>query len=141
MLKQVQIFAENKAGRVQAIMETLKKAEINVRAMSIAESAEHGFVRLIASDAEKAVEILKQSGFKAKLVDVIGFTVPDKFGALCDVLSVLGKNGINIEYSYSLMGCKHGNANILIRVKDCEKASAILSQVGIKLFTQEDLTS
>jgi hypothetical protein len=140
MLQQVQIFAENKPGRVFAIMETLKNSQINVRAMSITENADHGFVRIIAKDAEKAVEILKQGGFKAKKVDVVGFSVPDKFGALCDVLQLLGENGVNIEYAYSLMGCKHGNANILIRVKDTEKAEAILINAGIKLFTNQDLS-
>jgi hypothetical protein len=139
MLKQVQVFAENIPGRVFKIMETLKNSEINVRAMSITEQADHGFVRLIAKDFEKAVEILKGSGFNAKTVDVIGFTVPDKFGALCGVLQMLSEKGVNIEYAYSLMGCKHGNANILIRVKDPAEAEEILTDNGIKLFSNEDL--
>ena len=139
MLKQVSIFVENKAGRVHAVMNTLKAAEINVRAMTIAETAEFGIIRLIVSEPEKAKSVLKENGFTAKLTDVIGFTIPDRFGALCDVLQILGEKGINIEYSYSLMGCSHGNANILIRVNEPQKAAMILSGVGIKLFTAEDL--
>ena len=141
MLKQVSIFAENKAGRVHAIMETLAKSEINVRAMAIAETAEFGIVRLIVNEPEKAKSVLRENGFTAKITDVVGVTVPDKFGALCEVVRILGENNVNIEYSYSLMGCRHGNANILIRVKDSEKAAAILSQAGVKLFTQDDLSS
>jgi hypothetical protein len=139
MLKQVQVFVDNEPGKVFAIMQTLKNAQINVRAMSITESKDCGFVRLITDAPEKAQTALKADFNTVKIIDVIGFTVPDKFGALCDVLQILSDNAINVEYSYSLMGCKHGNANILICVKDVERAVAVLKQAEIKLFTQEDL--
>jgi hypothetical protein len=139
MLKQVSVFAENKSGRVHAIMETLKSAQINARAMMIAETAEFGIVRLIVNDPEKAKTALKSNNFKVRITDVIGFTVPDKFGAFCDVLKILGDNDINIEYSYSLMGCSHGNANILIYVKDSQKAADILKKENVSLFTQDDI--
>jgi hypothetical protein len=139
MLKQVSIFAENKAGRVYAIMESLKAAEINVRAMTIAETAEFGIVRLIVADYERAVAVLRESSFTVKVTDVIGFTVPNEFGALSNVLGLLAENAVSIEYMYSLMSCSHGNANILIRVGDGEKAEAILSGAGIKMFANTDL--
>jgi len=139
MLKQVSIFAENKAGRVHAIMETLKNAQINVRAMTIAETAEFGIVRLIVNEPEKAKSALKDSGFTAKITDVIGVTVSDEFGALNNVLQILGDKGVSIEYMYSLMRCPHGNANILIRVSDLDKATEILTEAGVKMFSQGDL--
>jgi hypothetical protein len=141
MLKQVSIFAENKAGRVHAIMKSLKEAQINVRAMTIAETSEFGIVRLIVDNPESAKLTLKNAGFTAKITDVIGVTVSDEFGALNNVLKILGEKDISIEYMYSLMRCPHGNANILIRVSDCEKATAILTEAGVKMFTQDDLTS
>jgi hypothetical protein len=140
MLKQVQIFVENRPGKVHAIMETLKSAEVNARAISITESADCGFVRLIVNLPEKAESALKSAGFMPQMIDVIGVTIPDKFGAFCDVVRILGESDINIEYSYSLMGCKHGNANILIRVKDPQKTAAVLTSAGVKLFGQADLS-
>ena len=138
MLKQISIVAENKAGVVHAIMDTLAKAQINVRALTIAENADYGVVRLIVNEPEKARNALSE--FDARIAQVIGVTIPDKFGAFCDVVKILSENDINIEYSYSLMGCKHGNANILIRVKDTAKTADVLTQAGIKLFSQEDIT-
>jgi hypothetical protein len=162
MLKQVSVFAENKPGRVSAILEVLKKAEINVRAMTIAETIEFGIVRLIVSEPEKAKSLLQVSGFTVNTTDVIGITIPDRFGAFYDAVRILGENNINIEYSYSLMGCSHGKAeqeispkgglcpsdgrvlttdkaNILIRVKDTIAAERVLRDSEVKMFTQGDI--
>ena len=139
MLKQVSIFLENKAGRVYSIMETLAEAQINVRAMTIAETAEFGIVRIIVCDPERAKSVLRENNFTVKTTEVVGVTIPDKFGALCDVLRLFSQNNINIEYSYSLMGCTHGNANILIRVNEPEKAELILSNAGVKLITPDEI--
>jgi len=141
MLKQVSIFAQNKSGSTFAIMDTLATANINVRAMTIADTAEFGIIRLIVSDAAKALEVLRQNGFTANTTDIIGFTVEDESGKLCDVLRLLGEEGISFEYSYSLMGKKQGEADIAMRVKDkdLDKAMAILSKAGVKLLTQEDV--
>jgi len=141
MLKQVSIFAQNKAGSTYAIMETLANANINVRAMTIADTAEFGIIRLIVSDAVKALEALRNNNFTANVTDVIGFTVPDESGKLCDVLRLLGEQSVSFEYSYSLMGKKQGEADIAMRVKDkdLDKAMAILAESGVKLLTQEDV--
>jgi hypothetical protein len=139
MLKQISVFVGNKPGTVYAIMETLKNAEINVRAMCIVEEDDRGIARLIVKEPEKTEAVLKKEGFITKLHDVIGVSVPDKFGALCDILRLLSEKEINIGYAYSLMGCKHGNANILIYIKEVKKAEEILTKAGVKLFTNKDL--
>ena len=139
MLKQVSVFVENKAGRVHAIMEVFAAAKIDVRAMTIADTAEFGIVRLIVNDAEKAKAALRENNFTAKITDVIGFTIPDEFGALCNVVRTLGEQGVNIEYSYSLMGKNSGEADIVIRVKDSERAQTILAQAGVKLISPPDI--
>jgi hypothetical protein len=139
MLKQVSIFVENKAGRVYAIMETLTAAKIKVRAMTIAETAEFGIIRFIVSDAQKALDILRLNYFTAKITDVIGFTIPDRFGALCDILRAFDSQGINIEYSYSFMGNTQGGLNIIMRVSDSDKALSILNEAGVKLISANDM--
>ncbi|MCL2036131.1 MAG: hypothetical protein FWG83_01935 [Oscillospiraceae bacterium] len=132
MLNQVSVFVENKPGRVHSVMETLAQGEINVRAMTIAETSEFGIIRLVVNAPEKAKILLREGGFTVKITELLGIAIPDKFGALRDVVKLLGENGINIEYSYSLMSSEPGEANIAIRVKDREKASVILSGAGVK---------
>ncbi|MDR0222384.1 MAG: hypothetical protein LBI38_02460 [Oscillospiraceae bacterium] len=138
MLKQISIFVENKAGRLCAVMETLAAAKIDVRAMTIADTSEFGIVRLIVNDAEKAAGALRENNFTAKITEVIAFTIPDHFGALYDVIKLLGENGVNIEYSYSLMGKNQSEADIVVKVGDAEKAGKILSGAGVKLISPND---
>jgi hypothetical protein len=130
---------ENEKGILHAVMAMLADAQINVRAMAVAEAGDFGVVRLIVKDTDSAEAILKNNGFSAKSTDVIGVSIPDEFGALCKVINLLGENGINIEYSYSLMGCKHGNANILVCVRDIPKAESVLTNAGVRLFTNGEL--
>ncbi|MDR0197939.1 MAG: hypothetical protein LBI36_06970 [Oscillospiraceae bacterium] len=139
MLKQISIFVENKSGRLCAVMETLAEAKIDVRAMTIADTAEFGIVRLIVNDAEKAANALKENSFTVKVTEVIAFTIPDHFGALYDVIKLLGENGINIEYSYSLMGKNQKEADIVIKVADAKRAGEILAGAGVKLIEIEDV--
>jgi hypothetical protein len=138
MLKQISIFVENKPGRVCAIMEALAEARIDIRAMTIADTAEFGIVRLIVNDAEKAAAVLRAGDFTARISEVIGISIPDQFGALYDVVKLLGENDINIEYSYSLMGKSHAEADIVIKVKNAEKAMEILNGAGVKLIALGD---
>jgi hypothetical protein len=138
MLKQVSVFLENRVGRLKAIMESLSKAQINIRAMTISEDDDDGTIRFIVNNPEKAHEVLSKD-FTVQMTNVIGVTVPNKPGAFCDVVQILEKNNVNIKYLYPLIGCKHGNANILIRVNETEKVTDILTNAGVKLFTQEVL--
>ncbi|MCL2633140.1 MAG: hypothetical protein FWD34_01355 [Oscillospiraceae bacterium] len=139
MLQQISVFVENKSGRLYAVMETLSKATVDIRAMTIADTSDFGIVRLIVNDADKALQALNAENFTVKVTDVIGFTIPDKFGALCDVVRVLGEKDINIEYSYSLMGKEKGEADIVIRVNDTQKAEEILTGAGVKLISISDI--
>ncbi|MCL2018335.1 MAG: ACT domain-containing protein [Oscillospiraceae bacterium] len=142
MLQQISVFVENKAGRLCAIVEALNEVRINIRAMNIADTVDYGIVRLVVNDTEKAVATLKEKSFTAKVFDVIAFTIPDKFGALHEVIKVLCENNINIEYSYSLMGKNQSEAGIVIYIKDSEKtaeAGRVLKEAGVNLITPEDV--
>ncbi|MCL2697400.1 MAG: hypothetical protein FWE74_04895 [Oscillospiraceae bacterium] len=142
MLQQISVFVENKSGRLCAIVEVLNKARINIRAMNIADTADYGIVRLIVNDTGNALKALSAGNFTAKVFDVIAFTIPDKFGALYEVIKLLGDNGINIEYSYSLIGKNQSEAGIAVYIKDAQKAAEagkILKKAGVNLITPEDL--
>jgi len=139
MLQQISVFVENKTGRLSAVMETLSKAVIDVRALTIADTADFGIVRLIVGDTEKAVCALRNGGFTVKTTEVIGFKIPDHFGTLYEVVNALGNNGINIEYSYSIASKIMGEAEIVIRVKEKEKAVGVLEEAGIELIDISDI--
>ena len=100
MLKQIAVFLENREGRVSACCKVLKQAGVNLRSMSIADTKEFGILRLITDDNEKALSALKGAGFLSSLVELVGLEVPDKSGALADMLIALESGGVNIEYMY-----------------------------------------
>jgi hypothetical protein len=142
MLQQISVFVENKSGRLCAIVEALNEARINIRAMNIADTADYGIVRLIVNDTDNALKALSNKSFTAKVFDVIAFTIPDKFGALYEVIKLLGDNAINIEYSYSLIGKNQSEAGIVVYVKDAAKsaeAGELLKKAGVNLIAPGDL--
>jgi hypothetical protein len=123
-------------------VEALNEARINIRAMNIADTADYGIVRLIVNDTENAVKALKSASFTAEIFDVIAFTIPDRFGALYEVIKLLNDHSINIEYSYSLIGKNQSEAGIVVFVKDTVKsaeASEILKKAGVNLIAPRDL--
>ena len=139
MIKQISVFLENKVGRLEAMLNILAEAGINIRAMTISEDDDNGTIRLIVNNPEKAEEVLKANDYKVSVPFVIGVTVRDEPGAVCNAIKIMSDNKINIRYLYPLVGCPHGNANILVRVRDTEKSAEILKKAGVKLFTQADL--
>ena len=127
-IDQISVFVENKKGRLAGIMEVLNKAGIDIRAMTIADTADFGILRMIVDDTDKALEALKADGCTAAVTKVIAFTIPDVSGAL-----------YNVEYMYSVMGKVAGRADIVIRVEDVEKASKVLIDNGVTLIEKKDL--
>lgn len=134
MLKQVSVFAENKKGRLAAIMEIISGNKIDIRGLSIADTTDFGIVRMVVDDAENAVAILKKNDCIASIANVLAFTIDDKAGALNTVIKLLGENDISIEYCYSLMGNKEKTADIIIKTDEPEKAEKVLAGNEIKLL-------
>lgn len=120
-------------------METLSKAKIDVRALTIADTADFGIVRIIAPDPDKAVDALRRSDFTVKTTEVIAFEIPDHFGTLYEAVKTLGEGGVNIEYSYSLAGKNKDRVDIVISVKDNAKAVDALKKAGISLVSISDI--
>ena len=135
-IDQISVFVENKKGRLAGIMEVLNKAGIDIRAMTIADTADFGILRMIVDDTDKA---LKADGCTAAVTKVIAFTIPDVSGALYNVMGKINACGINVEYMYSVMGKVAGRADIVIRVEDVEKASKVLIDNGVTLIEKKDL--
>ena len=139
MLEQISVFIENKTGRLASVMEVLKNNEIDIRALTIADTTDFGIIRIVVKDASETLSILKAQGCTATVTKVIGFTIPDYSGALYDVINAFEEAEINVEYCYSLMCKRPGQADIVVRVDNNEKAIDVLSAKNITLLNAEDI--
>ena len=138
-IKQLTVFVENKQGALVSITDTLSKHNINLRALSIAETPDFGILRLIVNDEETAEKILAEEGYLIKITEVVGVKISDKPGKLSEALRVLDENKINIEYLYAFMARTEKHAYVVIRVEDNSAAENALATAGFKLVTQADV--
>lgn len=133
MVKQIAVFLENKAGKASACCKVLKDEGVNLLALSIADTQEFGILRMLTADNAKALSALKNAGYIASEVELVGVEVPDRAGALSELLIELGDNGVNVEYMYSYAGVD-GHAKIAFKTCAPEKAVAVLEKAGAKLL-------
>ena len=138
-IKQLTVFVENKQGTMVSITETLAKNNVNLRALSIAETESFGILRLIVNDEKIAEEKLSEQGYLIKTTDVVGVKIGDEPGKLAAALSVLDKEGINLEYLYAFMARTEKHAYVVLRVADNKKAEAALEKAGFHLITEADI--
>ena len=140
-LKQISVFVENKPGKLQLLTEALAKNNINMRALSLAETSDFGIARIIVDDAESASGVLSKEGFVYAVAKVLGVAIPDEPGGLNRVLSLLSKEKINVEYMYAFLGGKDAeHAYMIFRVQDAEGAVEALMAKGVNCVTQENLS-
>ena len=138
-IKQLTVFLPNRKGTIVAVTDILAKNNINMRALSIAETEEFGILRLIVNDEKAAENVLKENGDLIKVVDVVGVKIGDEPGKLTVVLDVLDKADINVEYLYAFMARTEKHAYVVLRVEDNESAESALSNAGIKLISEADI--
>ncbi|MBE6608103.1 MAG: ACT domain-containing protein [Ruminococcaceae bacterium] len=138
-IKQLTVFVENKQGTVVSITDTLSRHNINLRALSIAETQDFGILRLIVDDEKSAEKILADEGYLIKITDVIGVKISDKPGKLSEALKVFDENKINIEYLYAFMARTEKHAYVVVRVEDNDTAENALANAGFKLVTEADV--
>jgi hypothetical protein len=136
-IKQLSIFIENKVGRLQAIMDTLSENEINIRALSIAETTEFGILRIITPDVDKAKKVLREVDVISKITDVIAVYIDDKAGGLAKMLRCITNAGINVEYMYAFLGRTEGKALMVLKADDEAKAEKALLESGIELASPD----
>ncbi len=139
-IKQISVFVENKPGAMSAMTGVLAENEIDMRALSLAETGDFGIVRIIVKDLYKATTVLKDAGYIHSLTDVLGVKIPDVPGGLNKVLNILEGKSVNIDYMYAFMGngvTKH--AYMIFRVEDVATAQNALVEQGIHMITKEDI--
>ena len=139
MVYQISVFLENRAGQLAEISGILAKNDIDLRAISIAETADYGVLRMIVDDAQKATGILMEHGYLMSMTPVLVVSVPDVPGGIAPVLAAMAEGNIDIEYMYSLFTHIAGKAYIVFRVAEAEKFINLLSTHGITPATSEEL--
>ncbi len=139
MAKQISIFLENKAGRLAHVTRVLGDAQINIRAMSIADTSDFGILRLIVNEPQKAYQVLKEKAFTVSETEVIAVQIPDTPGSLATVLEQMTAEGLNIEYLYAFLGSNEGDAIVIFRVEDIPKAKEVFTRKGICFIEEERL--
>ncbi|MBR0041580.1 MAG: amino acid-binding protein [Bacteroides sp.] len=130
-IKQLSVFLENKTGRINEVTKILGKHSINMHAFSMAETTDFGILRLIVSEVDKAVEILREENFAVMLTDVVCISCPNVAGSLSAILEKLASKEIFIEYMYAF--AEGNKANVVIRPNDIDKCVQVLSECECEL--------
>jgi len=137
--EQISVFIENKSGRLAEVTRILGDAEINIRALSLADTSDFGILRLIVNDREKAKTVLKENGFTVSKTEVVAVEVPDRPGGLYQILRKLDSETINVEYMYAFVERCGENAVIIFRFDETDKAIKTLLNSGFNVLAGEQL--
>jgi hypothetical protein len=132
-IRQISVFVENTAGRLAEITGILAGVGINLRALTIADTADFGILRLVADDPDKALAALQEHKFTARSTDVIGIEIDDKPGALSKILKIFSETGVNIEYLYASLGQSNQMAVVIFKVQNMAHGLAIAAEHGLKI--------
>ena len=138
-IKQLTVFIQNKKGTVVSVTDILSKNNINLRALSIAETQDFGILRLIVNDEKAAEAVLTENGYLIKVIDVVGVKIGDEPGKLTAALDVLDKADINVEYLYAFMARTEKHAYVVLRVEDNAVAEKVLTDAGFKMISEADI--
>ena len=139
-MKQISVFVENKPGALYALTAVLAQGQIDMRALSLAETKDFGIVRLIVNDLYKTTTLLKDAGYVHSLTPVVGVAIPDVPGGLNRVLQVLTDAKVNVEYMYAFLGGKDvDHAYMIFRVADDKAAETAMASRGIQVLDQEQV--
>ena len=132
-INQISVFLENTTGRLGEVTRTLAKAGINLRAISIADTADFGILRLIVDKTDEAVSALSEAGFTTRQTAVASVEIEDVPGSLAALMEIFQKSGINIEYLYASLEGKNGKAVVIFKLEDHEKGLKILNEHGLTI--------
>ncbi len=139
MVKQLSVFIQNKAGKIASIVSALAEGGIDIRALSIADTADFGILRMLVNDITTAKNILSQQNCIVSINDVCVVAVPDTPGGLARLLQITSREGIDIEYMYSLIARAENKAYMVVRASDEEKLIKVLGQDSIEITTADTL--
>nr|WP_295161777.1 acetolactate synthase [uncultured Methanobrevibacter sp.] len=138
-IKQLSIFLQNRMGSLAKPLEVLTVANVNIRAMCMADTSEFGILRLVVDDPEKGKEALEENNFLVKITEIIGVEMNDTPGGLTTVLEIIKDNLIDLEYLYAFTHDKAGKAILLLHSDDIDKLIDVLTKNNITIVSAEEV--
>ena len=138
--KQLSVFIENRKGRLSEVLDVLKEGNVNIISMSLADTTEYGLLRLIVNDPKLGKEKLSSKGFSSLLSDVMILKIPHVSGSLQQLLKLIEKADINVEYMYGLSIDKE-EAYVVLKASDFNKTEEVLKANGVETIEAEKLLS
>ncbi len=139
-VRQISVFLENKIGRLAEITQILGNKEINIRALAIADTTEFGILRMIVDRPQKAYEALEERGFTVSQTEVVVVEVEDKPGGLAQVMAILRKEGINVEYLYAFVAPKGRGALVVLKIEEKKATVDLLQEEKVKILSAEEIS-
>ena len=130
LAKQISVFVENSKGRLAQITQILAENNVNIRALSIADTTSFGILRVIVEDAERTEKVLKEAGLTVSVTDVLSLQIEDKPGGLARALNILSDHDIDVDYAYAFISKTTDKANVVLRVERDEEAIKLLKEAG-----------
>ena len=125
-IKQLSVFLENRPGTLDEALTVLKNADVNMKALSLADTSEFGIMRIITDDPDSAKQAMKSAGYTSIVNEVISVELKHEVGYLAGIVKKLSEAGINIEYMYAAPS-ETSSARMIIKTDDAEKAEKALS--------------
>ncbi|AKJ63774.1 ACT domain-containing protein [Kiritimatiella glycovorans] len=138
-LKQLSVFIENRPGGVSQPCRTLADEGINIITLSLADTEQFGILRLVVREWEKARDALETAGFVVKVTEVLATEVSDRPGGLAEILDALEEKGVNVEYMYAFTLKRGGQAVLIFRFDDMDRALEILRERGFNVLDGVEL--
>ena len=138
-IDQISVFVENKPGRLAEITEILGEANVDLRAMSIADTSEFGILRIIVNEPQTALEVLKKEGCVVSITPVLAVEIEDKPGSLASIVRILADEGVSVEYMYAYITRRVENAYVIFKVEDIPASVAIFEKHGIKTASSKEI--
>ena len=139
LVKQINVFIENSFGRLAEVTKTLGKANIDIRALFVADGSDYGILRMILDKPEEAVQVLTEAGFTVSMTPVLAIAIPDRAGTLDQALAEFSKTGESMEYIYGFVGRASSDAVMVIRVQNFEPVIQKFEEAGIRILSPEEV--
>jgi hypothetical protein len=136
---QLSVFVENKPGKLLEALEVLSANNIDMRALSLADTADFGILRIVVDKTDFALDVLRNAGYLVKMNEVITVEINDRPGGFAEIMRYLTAAGVDVEYTYAFFAYSKNKAYVILRVNDNESAINALTSNGVRLLSNEDL--
>ena len=135
-IQQLSVFLENREGRLDDVLDVLAKNDVNIVALSLADTSDYGMLRMIVSDPQKGRASLKDAGITAMLTDVVPLRVPHATGSLSKAMHQIVEGRVNIEYMYAF--ANGSDAAAVLKSDDPLKVVDILKGSGFDVYSADE---